>query len=258
VPQLLDALTFLANVVAQDQSPGRPVPWRLRSTFEPAVPHVALPVDLWRLSVSGSAVATNQRRSSSAGAGINPSPGPEGPPSPKGEGETEISEPRPAEQLVEALFGGSGLNLWFTTSGATAGFSAAPSAERLPALLARNWAARIGQAGDDERTLEALRHVAPRSNAVFLFSPSELIQLLARSMVINYVPMMRHGEPQPEIPIVESKALSVLSLRAESGCLSTRLYLPVTELAPVVSDLRAFELLLDPKSHPAAPAGGGP
>ncbi len=231
LPQLLDALTFLCNVVASEQTPGRPAPWRLRPSFEPAVPHADPPVDLWRLSVTGSLFAASAASATPSGAAAEV---------------PEFSEPKPAEEFVAALVGGSGLNLWFTTSAATAGFSAAPTPARLPALLARNAAHQVGQAGDDDRTLEALRHVAPRSNAVFLFSPSELIQLLARSMVLNYVPLTRHGEPQPEIPIVESKALSVLSLRAESGCLSARIYLPVTELAPVVSDLRAFDLLLAP------------
>jgi hypothetical protein len=249
LPELLDALTFLTNVVKSEQAPGRPSPWRLRSSFEPAIPHADPPVDRWRLSVSGSLLARGPAPAQSA---VSATPAGEG-------GEwPEIPEPQPAVQLVEALIGGSGLNLWITTSGAWAGFSVAPSAARLPALLARSAAPLVGQAADEDRTLEALRHVAPRSNAVFLFSPSELIQLLARSMVINYVPLTLHGEPQPEIPIVESKALSVLSLRAESGCLSGRFYIPVTELAPVVSDLRAFDLLLNPASRPAAPAREGP
>lgn len=237
LPQLLDALTFLCNVVVSEQTPGRPAPWRLRPSFEPAAPHADPPVDLWRLSLTGSFFAAAQSPAKSAVSAT---------PSGQGGDILDLPEPQPAEEFAVALVGGSGLNLWFTTSAATAGFTVAPTPERLPALLARNAAHQVGQAGDDDRTLEALRHVAPRSNAVFLFSPSELIQLLARSMVLNYIPQTRHGVPQPEIPIVESKALSVLSLRAESGCLSARVYLPVTELAPVVSDLRAFELLLAP------------
>jgi hypothetical protein len=228
VPGTLGALVFLANVGEKMRAgPGEKggilgSKFSLKSSFDPGWPESALTIDHWHLAVLGLPAA-------------KPVPAPAG-----GSG---LIVPPPEGLLLRTLAGPSGVDLWNTSSGASGYFSVAPTAARVPGLISRQASPQFGQAGDDELTVEALRHVLRRANAVVMFSPSELMQLLSRSMVQGYIVA---GRQSREIPIINSRALSVLSLRGESGALTARLYLPVVELAPLVSDWQTLQLLTTP------------
>jgi len=220
VPSTLDGLVYLTRAWLRS-APGDGPGLSLRSSLDPSSPRDEPPVDRWHLDV----------------ALAQPADG--------------AAAPGPAAQLASAMLGPQGLTLWNTAAGEYGYWSAAPAASRIEGLMARNRATRLGRAGDDEQTAEALRHVLRRSNVVAVFSPSVATQLVSIAV------LRRFASPEIgplDVPVVKPRSLAAFSARLSAGSLSARLYVPVTELEPLFSGYRTFRLLERPFVQPAPPA----
>lgn len=219
VPATLDALAYLAEVLIRSRA-GEASGLKVETSLVPALPEDTLPIDRWRMSIA---------RASEPG-----------------------RPPGPMMRLVESLLGPEGLTLWNTADGRFAYFSVASSPERIGPMIARNTAARLGRAGDDELTAEALRHVLRRANVVVVLSPSLLVQLASRVVLRSIDGPYR----QPlDVPLVAPKSLAAASLRFDGDSLSARLYIPLQELEALLSTWRTLRLLDGARPPPTlAPA----
>ena len=222
VPAVLDALVYLAGAVLRHGADGA-ARATLESALDPASAGDSPQLDWWHLSVRLA---------------------------PPKEPQAEV----PAEsRLVDALFGRAGLGLWNTCGGAFGLFSIAPQPDRIQSLAAHLRAPQLGQAGDDDRTAEALLHSLRRPSAVVVFSPSVLAQLWSRALLVSEPGAVGRTGSDGEIPIVRPRSLATLSIRPQARSLSARLYIPVSELEPAWSAFRAFQLLKNPTVGPEIP-----
>lgn len=211
VPGKLDALAYLVGALWTPAGGAT-----IRTQLDPASPNADSPVDLWRLTATF-------------------------PPPPEGD------EPSASQRMTDALLGPAGLSLWNAAAGPWGVLSVAPDDKRVPLLGERVTQPVLGQAGDDPRTTEALRHALRRSNLVIVFSPSVLSQLVSRTLLVG---LGAYGKTTEEIPLVPPGDLATLSVRLAADSLAARLYLPVSELEPVFSIRRTLDLL---EGVPAAP-----
>ena len=227
-PGTLDGLVYLAEVAGKTFAAERGG-FRLASQLDPAMPTEGLAIDRWHLTLTA--------------------PGPKGEEAEDGEG-GEQTKPTVAGLLVPAVLGDSGAQLWNTATEGYGYFSVAPDASRLERLAACGRAARLGHAGDDAMTAEALRHVLRQSSAVLVFSPATVLQLISRNILQKDFKAAQVGG---DIPIVQTRAMASLSLRSDARGLGVRLYMPVAELEPLFSTWRTFRLVIDPHAGSVIP-----
>jgi len=230
LPGMLDALVYLAEISGKTFAAGGNG-FRLASQFDPAMPTEGLAIDRWHLALTA--------------------PGPKGEEAEEGEGgeRGEQTKPTVAGLLAPAVLGDSGALLWNTATEGYGYFSVAPDASRLERLAAYGRAARLGHAGDDAMTAEALRHVLRQSSAVLVFSPATVLQLISRNILQKDFKDAEVGD----IPIVPTRAMASLSLRSDARGLGVRLYMPVAEFEPLFSTWRTFRLVIDPHAGSVIP-----
>lgn len=214
VPGKLDALAYLVGAIWTPSGGAT-----IRTQLDPASPNADPPIDLWRLTAAF-------------------------PPPAEGD------EPSAAQRTADALLGPAGLSLWNTAAGPWGVLSVAPGAGRVPALVERTTRPLLGQAGDDTRTIEALRHALRRSNLVMVFSPSVLSQLVSRTILTG---LGAYGKTTEEIPLVPPGDLATLSVRLAADSMTARVYVPVAELESVFSMRRTLELLEGVQAAPKLP-----
>jgi len=227
-PGALDGLVYLADVAGKTFTGGK-AGFGLASQLEPAVPTDGLAIDRWQLTLTA--------------------PRPKGEEAEGGEG-AEQTKPTVAGLLAPVVLGDSGAQLWNTATEGYGYFSVAPDASRLERLAAYGRAARLGHAGDEAMTSEALRHVLRQSSAVLVFSPATVVQMISRAVLQRDLNDAALGG---DIPIVETKAMATLSLRSDSRGLGVRLYIPVAELEPLLSTWRTFRLVITPGAGSVVP-----
>jgi len=210
VPRKLDALTYLVGSLwpaARDT--------KLRTWLDPAPPNLEPKVDMWRLT-------------------------------PEFAPRAEEDVPSSAQRMADALLGSRGLSLWNLAAGQWGIMSVSPGTSRVAALLECATRPTLGQAGDDPRTIAALRHALPRSNLVVVFSPSVVSQLVSRTILSG---LGGYGKAD-EVPLVPATELATLSVRLSGETVTARLFVPVAELEPVFTLRRTLEML---EGVPAAP-----
>ncbi len=212
MPAVLDALVYVADQALAQICPDRHLP-RLGSELDPAAPGAGRAVDHWHLALQWPDV------------------------------EAEGEPPLWTRRFLDALVGRDGLDLWTAVEGAHGYATVAPSPGRIDPLIARIGAVRFDRAGEDERTAEALRHTLRRPNAVVVFSPSDLVQMLSRAVMQNEDDALPGSG---EVPLVEPESLAVFSARLGGGDATARLYVPVDQLEPMISGYRVFRLLQKP------------
>jgi hypothetical protein len=210
VPRKLDALTYLVGALWPAANGTK-----LKTRLDPAPPNLEPKVDMWRLTPEFPAPA---------------------------EGEA----PSSAQRMADALLGSRGLSLWNLAAGSWGVVSVAPGTSRVAAMLEGATRPKLGQAGDDPRTVEAVRHALPRSNLIVVFSPSVVSQLVSRTILSG---LGAYGKAE-DVPLVPPAELATLSVRLSGETLTARLYVPMTELEPVFTMRRTLEML---EGIPAAP-----